>query len=114
MNDAEPKYGFFCDIEEETKVIYYLIRKSDSYEIKCTQPSSVPTHASPHPSYSHLPSEQWFIEIKEDTNEDKPYPKRHMFCSFRIKHRLKKYFYSCLVCSAFVVSLYITLSFPIG
>ena len=111
--DVEPspeKYGFFCDIEEDTEITYYLVRKSNSYEIKRTLQPVIPKYADPHPSYSPVQSTDWFIDIKE-VDDNTPIPK---IWSFRLKHRLKKYLYSSLICSLFMVSIYLTIKFPIG
>ena len=112
-SEVEPspeKYGFFCDIEEDTEITYYLVRKSNSYEIKRTMQPVIPTYADPHPSYSPVQSTDWFIDIKDD--ED-PIPKSKSWV-FRLKHRLKKYLYSSLICSLFMASIYLTIKFPIG
>lgn len=107
------KYGFFCDIEEETEITYYLVRKSNSYEIKRTLQPVIPAHASPHPSYSPSQSaDNWFIDIKDNDKDDDDTPKSKSWI-FRLKHRLKKYLYSSIICSVFIFSIYISCTFPI-
>jgi hypothetical protein len=106
------KYGFFCDIKEDTEITYYLVRKSNSYEIKRTLQPVIPTYADPHPSYSPVQSrDNWFIDIKDDDEDPIPKPKSW---AFRLKHRLKKYLYSSIICSLFMASIYLTITFPIG
>lgn len=105
------KYGFFCDIEEDTEITYYLVRKSNSYEIKRTLQPVIPSYADPHPSYSPVQSgDNWFIDIKDD-DDYSPKPKSWIF---RLKHRLRKIMYSSIICSIFMFSIYISFSFPLG
>ena len=110
------KYGFFCDIEEDTEITYYLVRKSNSYEIKRTLHPVIPKYADPHPSYSPSQSaDNWFIDIKDkyhDMGDDPQTPKSKSWI-FRLKHRLKKYLYSSIICSVFIFSIYISCTFPI-
>ena len=113
--DTSSKYGFFCDIEEDTEITYYLVRKSNSYEIKRTLQPVIPAHASPHPSYSQSQSaENWFIDIKDQYNDDDDDSPKSKSWIFRLKCRLKKYLYSSIICSVFMFSIYISFSFPIG
>jgi len=110
-SEVEPspeKYGFFCDIEEDTEITYYLVRKSNSYEIKRTLQPVIPKYADPHPSYSPSQSaDNWFIDIKDNDKDDDDTPKSKSWI-FRLKHRLKKYLYSSIICSVFMFSIYIS------
>jgi hypothetical protein len=104
------KYGFFCDIEEDTEITYYVVRKSNSYEIKRTLNQNLPAYADRHPSYSPSQStNNWCIDIKDTDNntDDDDIPKSKSWM-FRIKHRLKKYLYSSIICSIFMFSIYIS------
>lgn len=125
-SDPSSKYGFFCDIEEETEIVkYYVIRKSENreitYEVKrsiAKSPSmsylTMHRRAELHPGYS---SERLCIAAAVEEDDPSSFMDN---LKYRAKSSYKKYkskfracFYSAIVCSLFIVSLYISVVMPI-
>ena len=129
-SDPSSKYGFFCDIEEETEIVkYYVIRKSENREItyevkrsiaKSPSMSYLTMHrcAELHPGYS---SERLCIAVAVAAAAEEDDPSSFMDnLKYRAKSSYKKYkskfracFYSAIVCSLFIVSVYISVIMPI-
>lgn len=127
MSESSPSsnYGFFCDIEEETEIVkYYVIKKSENreitYEVKrfAKSPSlnslANTRRVELHPVYSHA---HIIISTCEDDDQSLSFMDN---LKYRAKSSYKKYkrkfraiFYSAIVCSLFMVSVYISVIMPI-
>lgn len=120
MSEPSPSsnYGFFCDIEEETETVqYYVIRRSDSHEVtrEITHAMAKSRYAEIHPGYSSArlcigEEDEWrnpstfFADLK--------YRAKSSYKKY--KHKFRKILYSTIVCSLFIISVYISVFMPIG
>lgn len=131
--ESESKYGFYCDIEQPPieQPTFYMIKRSHSYEIRRSFDSlPPPSNAVPHPVYSPETVPDWYIAM--DVESGTIYNKMAKPSFFKILKRkmvgcltsmgpktsngltAKQYIYSSVVCSMFLVSVYIAIIMPIG
>jgi hypothetical protein len=120
MSEPSPSsnYGFFCDIEEETETVqYYVIRRSDSHEVTrdVTHVMAKSRYAEIHPGYSSVrlcigEEEEWLHPSTFFSNLK--YRAKSGYKKY--KHKFRKILYSAIVCSLFIISVYISVFMPIG
>lgn len=125
-SDPSSKYGFFCDIEEETEIVkYYVIRKYENreitYEVKrsiAKSPSmnylTMHHRAELHPGYSSERLCAAAAAAADDPSsfmDDLKYRAKSSYK--RYKSKFRACFYSAIVCSMFIVSIYISVFMPI-